>query len=68
MSGFNAEELFEEWASFVAKDKDKAASPKRRNLAALLRKIMAEAQSKDDGGRDSAIEHGGAAATSADSS
>jgi hypothetical protein len=46
---FNAEEMYEKWMGFVTSGD---ARPKRRNLAALMRKTMAAAQSMHDDGID----------------
>ena len=42
----NAEDMYERWLCVISKDNGASSSAKRRNFAALLRKIMSEAQSK----------------------
>ena len=43
---FKAEEMYEQWLRVVAEGSDALSKPKKRSLAALLRKIMTKAQSK----------------------
>jgi hypothetical protein len=43
---FNAEDIYERWFRVLSEGNGASSSAKRRNLAALLRKIMSEAQSK----------------------
>ena len=43
---FKAEEMYEQWLRVVAEGSDALSKPKKRGLAALLRKIMTKAQSK----------------------
>jgi hypothetical protein len=46
MFAFNAEEMYEQWLGVVAEGSAASSKPKKRSLAALLRKIMTKAQSK----------------------
>ena len=44
-AAFNAEAVYVKWLNMIAKGEGASATPKRRSLAALLRKIMASASS-----------------------
>jgi hypothetical protein len=46
ITDFNAEEMYEHWLTVVAEGNGTSKSRKRRHLSALLRSVMAKAQSK----------------------
>ena len=51
-ASFNAEKLYEKWAGAIALGDVSSASPKKRRLGAMLRKVMAKAQHKHDASDD----------------
>ena len=51
-ASFNTEELYEKWAGAIALGEVSSASPKKRRLGAMLRKVMAKAQHKHDASDD----------------